>query len=97
MKKFKIPCDFNGQKIPFDLYIGKPDDKLHPLHYQKMWLSNERNGTIPEEVLDSFKKMHDISIEEKVDFEELCMYAFAKDEGKYKNFAEFQASLRNRK
>ena len=75
MKKFKIPCDFNGTKAGYDLYVGKPSDLLHPLEYQKMYLERERGGKIPEKVLESFKKLHDIAIENKVDFEELTMYA----------------------
>ena len=89
MKKFKIPCDFAGQKVPFDLYVGEPADDLHPLHHQKEWLLSERGGQIPKEVMDSFEKLHKIAIENKVSFEELCMYALgsAKDkveEGKDK-------------
>lgn len=75
MKKFKIPCDFNGQKIPFDLYIGEPRDDRHPLANQQNWLSTERQGSIPKEVMDSFDRLHKISIENNVSFEELCMYA----------------------
>lgn len=88
MKKFKIPCDFNGQKIPFDLYVGEPRDDRHPLANQQNWLSTERGGSIPKEVMDSFDKLHKIAIENNVSFEELCMYALgsaaesnASDEG----------------
>lgn len=75
MKKFKIPCDFSGQKIPFDLYIGEPRNDRHPLANQQNWLSSERGGSIPKEVMDSFDKLHKIAIENNVSFEELCMYA----------------------
>lgn len=75
MKKFKIPCDFSGQKVPFDLYIGEPRDDRHPLANQQNWLSTERQGTIPKEVMDSFDKLHKIALENNVSFEELCMYA----------------------
>lgn len=75
MKKFKIPCDFNGQKVPFDLYVGEPRDDRHPLANQQNWLSTERGGSIPKEVMDSFDKLHKIAIENDVSFEELCMYA----------------------
>ena len=75
MKKFKIPCDFSGQKIPFDLYVGEPRSDRHPLANQQNWLSTERGGSIPKEVMDSFDKLHKIAIENNVSFEELCMYA----------------------
>jgi hypothetical protein len=75
MKKFKIPCDFSGHRYPFDLYVGEPDDDLHPLHFQSEWLQRSRGGFIPKEVMDSFSKLHKISVENGVSFEELCMYA----------------------
>lgn len=75
MKKFTIPCDFGGQKHPFAVYVGKPDDDVHPLYFQQQWLSEQRGGSIPSEVMDSFQKLHNIAKENKVDFEELCMYA----------------------
>lgn len=75
MKKFTIPCDFGGQKAPFNIYVGEPEPSKHPLQHQAHWLSVERGGTIPSEVMDSFQKLHDIAKENNVSFEELCVYA----------------------
>ncbi|WP_432994009.1 DUF2610 domain-containing protein [Dactylosporangium sp. CA-233914] len=75
MKKFTIPCDFGGAKAPFNIYIGEPADGKHPLQHQASWLSRERGGTIPSEVMDSFQKLADIARENNVSFEELCVYA----------------------
>ena len=75
MKRFTIPCDFGGQKSPFHIYVGEPDPSKHPLQNQAHWLSSERGGNIPQEVMDSFQKLHDISKENGVSFEELCVYA----------------------
>ena len=75
MKKFTIPCDFAGQQAPFNIYIGEPAPDKHPLQHQAHWLSVERGGTIPAEVMDSFSKLHEISKENGVSFEELCVYA----------------------
>lgn len=75
MKKFTIPCDFGGQKAPFAIYVGEPSDDFHPLHFQQQWLKSERGGAIPQEVMDSFQKLHKISKENEVSFDELCMYA----------------------
>lgn len=75
MKKFKIPCDFAGKKVPFDLYVGQNDEIRHPLHFQKIWLESERGGKIPLPVLDSFQKLSNIAVENNTDFEELTMYA----------------------
>lgn len=75
VKKFTVPCDFNGQKAPFTIYIGEPEPGHHPLHFQSNWLSKERGGTIPQEVMDSIQKLKDLSVKNKVSFEELCVYA----------------------
>ncbi len=75
MKRFTVPCDFGGKKAPFHLYIGEPHPKSHPLQNQAHWLSKERGGTIPQEVMEAFEKLHKISIDNNVSFEELCVYA----------------------
>ncbi len=75
MKRFTVPCDFNGKKAPFHIYIGEPNPKNHPLQHQAHWLSSERGGNIPPEVMDAFGKLHDISKQNNVSFEELCVYA----------------------
>ena len=48
MKRFTVPCDFNGVKHPFHVYIGEPHPKKHPLQFQSWWLSSERGGNIPQ-------------------------------------------------
>ena len=75
VKKFTVPCDFGGQKAPFTIYIGDPEPKHHPLHFQSSWLSKERGGTIPAEVMDSIAKLKDIADQNNVSFEDLCVYA----------------------
>lgn len=83
MKKFTVPCDFGGQKSPFTIYIGDPEPKHHPLHFQADWLSKERGGSIPGEVMDSIAKLKDIADKNSVSFEDLCVYALgaAQQEG----------------
>lgn len=75
MKKLTIPCSFNGQVAPVDLYIGNPNASQHPLNYQSKWLSTERGGQIQQEVMDSISKIQKIAIKHNVSFEELCFYA----------------------
>ncbi|MBN9542273.1 MAG: DUF2610 domain-containing protein [Alphaproteobacteria bacterium] len=75
MKKFTIPCNFGGQTAPFTVYIGAPEDKHHPLHFQADWLSKERGGQIPGEVMDSIAKLKEIADRNGVSFEDLCVYA----------------------
>ncbi|MCC5612573.1 DUF2610 domain-containing protein, partial [Nostoc sp. CHAB 5834] len=75
MKKFTIPCDFGAKKAPFDVYIGNPDPDSHPLQYQSRWLSENRGGSIPQEVMDSFEKLYALAQKNEVSFEDLCVYA----------------------
>jgi len=75
MKKFSVPCDFNGVKAPFTIYIGLPKDDHHPLHFQADWLSKERGGNIPQEVMDSLAKLKELADKNGVSFEDLCVYA----------------------
>lgn len=75
MKKFTVPCDFGGQKAPFTIYIGDPEPQHHPLNWQSNWLSKERGGSIPPEVMDSVAKLKDIADKNNVSFEDLCVYA----------------------
>ena len=75
MQHFMIPCDFGGRKAPFPIYVGEPKPDSHPLQHQSTWLSSERGGSIPQEVMDSFEKLHKIAMENNVSFEELCVYA----------------------
>jgi len=75
MKKFTIPCDFGDKKAPFDVYIGLPAKGRHPLEFQAKWLSKERGGVIPSDVMESFQKLYDLSQKNGVSFEDLCVYA----------------------
>lgn len=75
MKKFTINCDFGGQIAPFTIYVGQPEPGHHPLHFQAEWLSKERGGTIPAQVMDAVGKLKDLAEKNKVSFEELCVYA----------------------
>lgn len=75
MKKFTVPCNFNGVQAPFTIYIGSPEDNHHPLHFQADWLSKERGGTIPQEVMDSIQKLKGLADKNHVSFEDLCVYA----------------------
>ena len=75
MKRFTIPCDFKGVKAPFHIYVGEPAGDEEPLHYQQQWLQSERGGEIPPEVIESFRKLLAIALDQRVSFEELCVYA----------------------
>jgi len=75
MKKFTINCDFGGQIAPFAIYIGQPESTHHPLHFQADWLSKNRQGTIPQAVMEAISKLKDLAEKNNVSFEELCVYA----------------------
>lgn len=75
MKKFTVPCDFGGQKAPFTIFVGDPEPLHHPLSWQANWLSKERGGSIPPEVMDSVAKLKEIADKNNVSFEDLCVYA----------------------
>jgi hypothetical protein len=80
MKKFTINCDFGGQTAPFTIYIGQPEQNHHPLHFQADWLSKQRGGTIPAEVMDAVAKLKDLAEKNNVSLEELCVYAIGSSE-----------------
>ncbi len=75
MKKFSINCDFGGQIAPFVIYIGQPEQTHHPLHFQADWLSKQRGGTVPPEVMDAIAKLKDLAEKNNTSLEELCVYA----------------------
>lgn len=75
MKKFSVPCDFNGVSSPFTIYVGTPKEDHHPVHFQADWLSKERGGTVPAEVMESLSKLLDLAKKTSVSFEDLCVYA----------------------
>ncbi|AZL15243.1 DUF2610 domain-containing protein [Rickettsiales endosymbiont of Stachyamoeba lipophora] len=77
VKKFSVPCIFGNQTSPFTIYIGNPEGTHHPLHFQADWLSKERGGQIPPEVMDSIGKLKDLAEKNGVSFEDLCVYAIS--------------------
>jgi hypothetical protein len=75
MKKFTVPCNFGGQQSPFTIYIGEPKEGNHPIQNQADWLSKERGGQVPPEVMESLSKLKELADKNNVSFEELCVYA----------------------
>ena len=85
MKKFSIPCSFNGQVSPVDFFIGSPNPANHPIQFQSKWLSSERGGQVPQEMMDSIAKIKIIADENNIPFEELCYYAINVANGSIEN------------
>lgn len=75
VKRLTIPCNFNGQTAPIDIYIGTPNGAQHPIYYQSKWLSSERGGQVPQDIMESIGKIQKIAEKNNVSFEELCYYA----------------------
>ena len=80
MKKFTINCDFGGQLSPFTIFIGKPEHSHHPLHFQADWLSKQRGGMIPADVMDAVSQLQELAEKNGVSLEELCVYALGTKE-----------------
>jgi hypothetical protein len=80
MKKFTINCDFGGQLSPFTIFIGKPENSHHPLHFQADWLSKQRGGMIPGDVMDAVSQLQELAEKNGVSLEELCVYALGTKE-----------------
>ncbi|XVN42232.1 MAG: DUF2610 domain-containing protein [Candidatus Rickettsia vulgarisii] len=92
MKKFSVNCDFNGQVAPFTIYIGQPEPGHHPLHFQAWFVSEQRGGTIPAEVMDAVAKLQELAKKNKVLLEELCVYALGSAQEEDENASQNTAS-----
>ncbi len=75
MKRFFIPCDFNGIPHVFPIYITEMPPTGHPLDDQQSWMLTVRGGRIPQDWMDKFERLHKIALENKVSFVDLCFYA----------------------
>lgn len=74
IRKFTIPCDFSGKKIPVTFYIGNAAIGGHPIGFQSAWLGREKGGVVPENLMTSLEKLKEISDKNKVPFADLCSY-----------------------
>jgi acyl carrier protein len=75
MKRFTVPCDFDGVKFPFHVYVSHGKPGYSELLDQFRWLEERRGGKMPVEVKDSFGRLNTIAKDNKVDFADLCVYA----------------------
>ena len=75
VKQFTVPCKFGQETSPVTLYIGHPDSAHHPVHFQSEWLLNTKGGVIPQDLMNTLQKLHNLAKENGADFENLCYYA----------------------
>ena len=61
VKKFTINCDFGGQMIPVSFSVGNPSVDANPIEFQSRWLSKEKGGVVPQNIVDAFMKLKEIS------------------------------------
>lgn len=74
VKKFTTNCNTNsGGVSPVTLYIGYPAKDSHPLAFQSRWLS-DRGISIPQNIMESFSKLMEISISNNLPFIDLVEY-----------------------
>ncbi len=78
--RFTIPCDFAGNKFPFDIYVVSGPRGFAELQDQFRYIEEIRRGKVPGEVRDSFLRLNEIAKKENVDYVELCKYALGKPE-----------------
>ena len=67
----------NDSKSPFYVYVyQKPEDyPYRGIDGQIKWLKENRGRTIPEDIAESFRKLHQIAEDNDVSFPELAVYA----------------------
>ena len=73
-KKFSIPCNFSGQAVMTDFFIGEPAEGQHPINFQAKFLADNKGGVVPQEVMDSISKIHTLANQHNVLFEDLFIY-----------------------
>lgn len=83
-KKFVIPCDVNGKKVPVQFFFPHGTNAYQVAEHQFRWVKEYRGVNAPEDVHDSLRKLNEIATENKVDFTDLCTYAlnYSKDDDK---------------
>jgi hypothetical protein len=74
VKKFVLPCNFSGQTMNIDFFIGNPHADTRPINFQAKWLGENQGGSVPQRIMDSIQKIKMIADREKVSFEDLCLY-----------------------
>lgn len=66
----------------YAFYVREPHAKIHPLYFQREWVSRVRGGEPPQAAMDSFKKLHDIAIEHDKPYLNLIEQALGDDSKK---------------
>ncbi len=73
-KKFTYLCNFSGSKYPVTFYIGDSKIGTHPIGFQVAWLSKQKGGVVPKDLMESLAQLKQIADAQRVPFEDLCEY-----------------------
>lgn len=76
VKKVVIPCVINGKVAPVEFNIGKPAEGVEPIEFQSKWLFSAKQGVVPPHITKAFQDLYTISVQNNMDFEDLCELAF---------------------
>lgn len=74
--KFTVPIECGTTKDKFDVYIWEWTRKYPQTDSQADWVRQVRGCTIPQETVESFRRIYSIALENKVSFPDLAKYAF---------------------
>ena len=74
VKRFSYLCDFAGTKHPVTFYIGDAAKGSNPIGFQSVWLSKNKGGVVPKDLMESLSNLKEIADTQKVSFEDLCEY-----------------------
>ncbi|WP_339040545.1 DUF2610 domain-containing protein [Candidatus Lariskella endosymbiont of Hedychridium roseum] len=75
LKKFDIPCFFNGAKQTIAVFLGDSAPDHHPLHFQAEWITKDKGGQIPQDIMETVAKIQDLAKRSNVPFMDLWQYA----------------------
>ncbi len=50
---FDLPCRFGERTGKARVYLGEPAEGFHPLHFQREWLRESRNGEFDPAAVDA--------------------------------------------
>jgi tetratricopeptide (TPR) repeat protein len=80
IKWFTVPVLFDGVKAPFDFCVQElaPGVGFQGIDDQVTWLKEARGGTVPDEVIASFRKLNELARKHNVSFPELTFHAMKK-------------------
>lgn len=52
MKKWTVPCDIGSRRGTYQVYLGRPAEGFHPLHFQAAWLRERMGGIVTDEAME---------------------------------------------